>query len=161
MSSDHAKRVAAAREKVAGLKADLARIEGLPIPQADALARVDETIAAWTDPARRLAIPDGSAFAWPQYRAPEIGVSGRLHEVLAWLAPDLLRDVLRKQVETFYSSRGSDGTSPAKVETERAALQRKLFEAEITEERAIVESESTENPVPRRADADPRAIAEA
>ena len=159
MRSDYAKQLTATREKIAGLKDQLAGLESQPLPMAHALARVDAAVERLRDNGDRYRPhPTGAAFAWPEHGAVRFDPN-RIGEVLAWLFPDALREALHREVSAFYAALGSDGTAPEDLEKQRAKLARDLFEQELAEERLITHAEAEGFRFDRRPDADPRAIA--
>jgi hypothetical protein len=138
-----------------------------PIPKAEAMARVDE----WISNARER-FNSGILHAFtareggqvtPLIRSSITGgghvTFGHVEEVLLAVVPDAIRGVLESELDRYYARR--PGITDDAREGRLAEIEEELFVLEINEEQLITRAEAIGQYIPRRADADPRALVEA
>ncbi|TBY93587.1 hypothetical protein E0H35_25680 [Rhizobium leguminosarum bv. viciae] len=139
------------RDHIRALKQQRAEVTLLPVTKEAALQRIDIFIRHLTIDAMSI-YPQATQFARPDYRQPGINVAMLL---AAQLGPRMA-DTLKADVERLYEQR------PGITEEERVMrireFDRKLLDAELTEESMIRAAETGGFPVLRRRDADPLAV---
>lgn len=165
-----ADRLQATRDRVAVLKAEITRVEQLPVDQATALERLARLLPA-ADPLDSLTRSE--AFGGGAFEGPEIttlanrGLQSTAPDAAFRLAnvifgPTGLRGLIEDRVAGLYAPggplHGVDTISPAARKTRLAELRAELLEVEREEEAAVEMLEAEGVPVIRRPDADPRAV---
>lgn len=156
--------VAKIRAGIAELKQAIRRLDDAPMPLELAKQRVNEALA---DMAARYDLQGriGRAFSPTGYPPvlemfqpqghPADAVD--MGPVLAALFPDLLRERLHTLLEQQAATMVL-GPTPEARRKQRADLEKRLFEAELEEERLIEQAEAEGIEIYRRADVNPAAI---
>lgn len=161
--------VARVRAGIADLKQAIRRLDSAPMPLEEAKRRVDEALDRMADKydlqgrIGRAFSPTGHPPAGELFRQWDSLVPGNdsavtdLGPVLAALFHDLIRErlhgLLEKQAATMEA-----GPAPEERRKQRADLERRLFEAEVEEERLIERAEAEGIEIYRRADVNPAAV---
>lgn len=150
------------REHLSKLKSERARIAGLPITKAAALARLDDLVghlannrrsgrealvAALMAPGKTIS-PDGFL---PAPTLPEHNIR------LGWLLANGVRELLGPAVEAAYAT-NETGIDDAERARQLAKIDDHIFDCELAEEAALRAAQEAGIAIPRRPDADPRAV---
>ncbi len=159
MRSDIETRVNKARDNIAAIRSEFAATESGLIPETEALAKLDQWLDRQTENLRAWQVPAWQ-FCNPTYEVSNVQSIGE-HNGLG-----LLLQVMRPQVREHFASliraeyvlKATDGRSNAERIKAMDALQAKLFDAEIAEEKIIVEGERAGVYIPRRPDANPKVL---
>ena len=82
-----------------------------------------------------------------------------IDQMAAWLLGDAMIDIIQRRVDEARRGMSDRETlDDSAVASVKADLKRRLFDAEVAEERAVCEAELAGALIVRRRDADPRAI---
>lgn len=161
MSDKYQNEVQALRDKINSVKEELEDLDSGPVPRDVAISRIDEWIAFRIDQSNDAA----KHFLAQEYtRQPALAASrtnvDHSEIIFARYATDLIRASLIAEIDKIYADAGP-GLSSADLAKKRREIEARLFKLEVAEERAIVAAAANGVPIPRRRDADPRAILEA
>jgi hypothetical protein len=155
-------RIDAQRATIASLKDQLGTITTAPLTKAEALARFDEwfgeetrTLAKYTSQPVDFTTP-GADFA--TFNDTVRGAHRGVGTLLMAVGP-MVREFYAKRMDEIYAER-PEGLANAERLRQLAALRKKLFEAEVAEERIVVEAQRAGFAIPRRRDLDPRVLVE-
>jgi hypothetical protein len=148
-----------AREHVASLKQAIKDADSALVPPEVSKQRVEAFVREAAERFEAMLSP--AHFLMRDFRIGEVRLT---HEQLidqfgAWLLGDKMVQIIQKRVEEARRTM-QDRTvmSDDEVAAAKEDLKRRLFDAEVAEERAIVEAEAAGALVVRRRDADPKAI---
>ncbi|WP_027081492.1 hypothetical protein [Luteimonas mephitis] len=143
------------RTAIAAEKEWLSLHANLRAPRDEALQRADD----YVDDLAERCILDGSEFSELSSRLPKLEDVDDILYLIAWLNPDTMKANLRTVVGAFYDELGASvGFDTPETHAAVAKRKAKLFDLECEEERAIRAAEQTGVRLPRRPDADTRAV---
>ncbi|MFK0331115.1 hypothetical protein ACIQUB_08330 [Rhizobium sp. NPDC090275] len=144
--------IEALREQIVRLREQRGRLLSVPVNKTVALERAER----WARSKVEIStIVDGSMFvgASPNWRGPEM----TLEAAFGAFAGEFLINGVRRAVEHQYAA-GLEGISEDDRVVKLMEIDRKLLDAELSEESIIRTAEAAGFPATRRADADPRAV---
>ena len=142
----------AIRTKVVDLKRQRDEVLATRVSKDIAFARVDEFVRDLGRRARQYA-PKAESFIGPGTRR---GFEGQIVDVLALYMGDVLAKNMKIEVAKLYQT--TNGLDDAARAARLAEIDRELLATELEEEAAIRSAERIGLKIPRRADADPRAV---
>jgi hypothetical protein len=157
---DFPARLAKARENVSAIKSELAAIETAATPLAEATRNLDAWLQSQLADERcaDIGIEELTYPAHLRYEMPTL-TGHKLEGLLLRVMLPQVREHFAKKLAAHYAD-----TQPGLDENKRAAklqaLRAKLFDAEIAEERIIVEADQAGVFLMRRSDIDPRVLVE-
>jgi hypothetical protein len=160
MRSDYEARVKKSREQIASIKAEIAAIESALLPKSEATAKLD----AWLDDQVRLNTefnPMVEFLSSPDITAWNIAGIDQARGLGVLLAACLpqVRASLVARLETAYAET-PEGLPSGDRAGRLEPLNRKLWDAEITEETCIVEAARAGVLISRRPNVNPRVLVE-
>lgn len=141
------------RDRIDVLKRKIECASEMIVPLEKAHRRAQELV---DDLAEAGAI-SGRVFSDADYTRPRFDDSTDVLRLLAWVAPDLIKDRLKQTIDDFYGEFDGSFDSP---DTHRSIAKDReaLFLLEVEEEKLIMASHAEGIALARRADADPRAV---
>lgn len=152
-------KVEKARELIANIRREMEAADRALVPPEVSTARIEEFVQHLA--AKFEASTSPQFFLMREYggiRTFSLTGNELVDGFVAWLIGDRLIEVIQQKVDDRRAVLGGGEMTDAQVGALRDDCKRRLFEAEVAEERAIVEAEAAGAVVVRRRDADPKAI---
>lgn len=154
----------AVRKQITGIQAEIAKVLSAPLNEKDSLAQLDASLNAIKGDFdhEHLALISANGRSFNASDFMNITAPGRPLEekVLAWFMTingDKMREILAAGMKPYCDPKAMPKDQRADAVL---ALQQKLREAEIEEERLISAKENIGQYIPRRADFDPSVMLE-
>jgi hypothetical protein len=139
------------RDRIAALKVERDSVLKQPLPRDEAMERLDAAINA------RAATASIEQFVHEVTTGRPINVlAGFDHERIAWLLANTARPLLVAAVESHYATH--TGLTSSDRTQKLSALAAEILDYEKQEESVCRAAEMAGGKIPRRADADPRAV---
>ena len=154
MAADPQKSVERIRAQIDALRAKIEQNGSPRLPWHEAMekaaARVDDLAEDFRLDIGALFTP-GERFTIPIFDYRD------LLPLIAWINPDAMKERIRGALEEAYEGYAGPTDTPDQRDAVKK-MQAELFDLEVKEERAILESERMGKPVVRRMDANPEAV---
>jgi hypothetical protein len=154
----------ACRREIAGLKSEIARLAGAPLPAAEIKANIAEQIHGYATNGRPRLRLEGDKIDLRFADQPLFAQTGALAapassviSTLAWLFQDRITELLTAGIDDEVAARGG-GISTAEREARRAELEVQILELEYEEEALVEHALARGLEVHRRRNANPMAI---